>query len=87
MPGRDGIGPVGRGIMTGRGLGPCRTKLEYGAGSESGPGCRCGFGRRFGRGFKVDQVSSKTQKELLQEQKNVLQNRLEDVNKQLENNL
>ncbi|HAU31364.1 MAG: Uncharacterized protein XD78_2224 [Desulfotomaculum sp. 46_296] len=90
MPGRDGTGPMGRGSMTGRGLGFCGANISrYGAGFGFGLGlgCRRGFGRRFDGNFKVDQTSLQTQKELLQEQKNVLQRRLEVINKQLENNL
>lgn len=62
-----------------------------------GFGCRRGFGRGgFGRGFGggfgmglggglvAGQASSKTQKELLEEQKNYLQSRLEVIDKQLE---
>ena len=59
MPRRDGTGPMGAGLMTGRGLGFCR-------------------------GFGVKQTSSKTQKELLNEQKTMLQDQLEAVDKQLE---
>lgn len=70
MPRRDGTGPMGAGSMTGRGLGLV---------------CRRGFDRGFGRGFAVNQTTSKTQKELLQEQKDMLQNRIEVIDKQLEN--
>lgn len=59
MPRRDGTGPMGAGLMTGRGLGFCT-------------------------GFGVKQNSSKTQKELLNEQKTMLQDQLEAVDKQLE---
>ena len=45
---------------------------------------RRGFGRGFGRGFAMNQTSSKTQKELLNEQKTMLQDRLEVIDKQLE---
>ncbi len=41
MPGFNGTGPLGRGSMTGRGMGPC------GAGLGMGQGCRGGYG--FGR--------------------------------------
>ncbi len=54
-----------------------------------GLACRRGFGRSFGRGFgrgfAINQTSSKTQKELLNEQKAMLQDRLEVIDKQLEN--
>ncbi|KAA3384521.1 DUF5320 domain-containing protein [Akkermansia muciniphila] len=83
MPRRDGTGPMGAGSMTGRGLGSCTgaNAVKYGAGLA----CRRGFGRGFGRGIAVNQNTSKTQKELLQEQKNVLKSRLDVIDKQLEN--
>jgi len=95
MPRRDGTGPMGVGSMTGRGLGLCTgaNAVKYGAGIGMGLGlglaCRRGFGRSFGRGFgrgfAINQTSSKTQKELLNEQKTMLQDRLEVIDKQLEN--
>ncbi|NLK22187.1 MAG: DUF5320 domain-containing protein [Epulopiscium sp.] len=91
MPRRDGTGPMGAGAMTGRGLGICTgaNAVKYGVGLGMGLGlglaCRRGFGRGFGRGFSVNQISSKTQKELLNEQKTMLQDRLESIDKQLEN--
>ncbi|WP_303862207.1 DUF5320 domain-containing protein [Alkalibaculum bacchi] len=85
MARRDGTGPMGIGPKTGRGLGSCigGNALKYGTGLAMGLGfaCRCGFGR----GFAVDQTSSKTQKELLHKQKELLQNRLEVIDKQLGN--
>ncbi|MBP7331838.1 MAG: DUF5320 domain-containing protein [Firmicutes bacterium] len=91
MPRGDGTGPMGAGSMTGRGMGICAgaDAVKYGAGRGMGPGqghaCRRGFGRGFGRGFAVDQTSAKTQKELLEEQKTMLQERLGAIDKQLEN--
>ena len=91
MPRRDGTGPMGAGSMTGRGLGLCTgaNAVNYGAGRGMGVGrgltCRHGFGRGFGRGSAINQTSSKTQKELLNEQKTMLQDRLEAIDKQLEN--
>ena len=90
MPGRDGTGPMGAGSMTGRGLGFCTgaNAVRYGAGFGLGLGpgltCRRGFGRRFGRGFAINEATSKTQKELLQNQKTILEKRLEAIDKQLE---
>ena len=87
MPRMDGTGPMGAGSMTGRGLGPCGTNaVKYGAGMGLGTGlaCRRGFRRGLCRSFAVEQTSSKIQKELLQEQKVVLQERLKDIDKQLE---
>jgi hypothetical protein len=90
MPRRDGTGPMGAGSMTGRGLGFCTgaNAVKYGAGPGMGLGLglarRRGFGRGFGRGFAINQTSSKTQKELLNEQKTMLQDQLEAIDKQLE---
>ncbi len=91
MPRRNGTGPMGAGSMTGRGLGLCTgaNTVKYGAGLGMGLGlgfaCRRGFGRGFGRGSAISQTSPKTQKELLNEQKTMLQDRLEVIDKQLEN--
>jgi hypothetical protein len=95
MPGRDGTGPMGAGSMTGRGLGLCTgiNAGRYGAGLGLGLGlglaCRRGlgwwFGRGFGRDFALNPDSSKTPKELLEAQKDLLQNRINVINKQLEN--
>ncbi len=91
MPRRDGTGPVGAGSMTGRGLGLCTggNVAENGTdrGSRFGLGLRGrrGGSRSFGRCIVKNQDSSKTQKELLEERKAMLQNRLEVIDKQLEN--
>ena len=66
MPGRDGTGPIGRGPMMGRGLGPC---------SGAGTFRRRGLGYRRGL--------AQTDKDLLIEQKELLQRRLDMINKQL----
>ncbi|SNS92989.1 hypothetical protein SAMN05446037_102819 [Anaerovirgula multivorans] len=85
MPRRDGTGPMGMGSVTGNGLGVCTraNTVKYGAGF--GPGFRRGFGRGLGRYFVVDETDSKLQKELLQEQKDLLKSRLDVIEKQLEN--
>jgi len=57
MPGGDGTGPMGRGAMTGRGMGVCTgaSVSGYGAGLGSGnkKGMRSGLGVGYGcrRGF------------------------------------
>jgi len=90
MPGRDGTGPMGTGPMTGRGLGFCaganavRYRVGLGRGLSLGLGCRRGFGRWFGRGLVTDEAALKMQKELLQNQKAILEKRLDAINKQLE---
>jgi len=85
MPRRDGTGPNGAGSMTGRGLGNCTdvNAVNYRAGF--GSAYRRGFGRGFGRGFNANQNSTRTQKELLCEQKAMLQEQLEAIEKQLHN--
>ncbi|KPU43479.1 hypothetical protein OXPF_29200 [Oxobacter pfennigii] len=89
MPKRDGTGPRGAGSMTGRGLGPCIganiVRYRADSGVELGLACRYGFAGGSGRGFAVNQPSFKIQKEKLKHQKNILQNRLEAIDKQLEN--
>ena len=91
MPMRDGTGPMGAGSMTGRGLGSCTdvNAVRYGAGLGLGLGlgfgCKRGFGRGAGRGFALNQNFSNTQKELLQEQRDMLKIRLNNIDKQLEN--
>ena len=86
MPRRDGTGPMGAGSMTGRGLGFCTgaNAVKYGAGLGMGLGLGLACRRGFGRGFAIDQTSSKSQKELLSEQKALLKDRLEVIDKQLE---
>lgn len=81
MPGRNGTGPVGQGPLTGRGMGPC------GGVNAGGCGWGMGFGRRRGgffSGFSFgDPVAAKTQEELLKEQKELLQARIDEIDKQL----
>ena len=87
MPGKDGTGPMGLGEKTGRGAGLCSgtNAARYGTGSGSGLGYRHGFGRGLNRNIDIEQASTKTQKELLQDQKSILQNRIDRISKQLEN--
>ncbi|NCD10664.1 MAG: hypothetical protein EOL98_14885 [Negativicutes bacterium] len=88
MPRRDGTGPMGRGSMTGRGLGVCTGVNASGFGRGMGMGlglglrgCRRGFG--FG-GVTVNNVAGNSDKEYLAEQKDLLEKRLELISKQLE---
>lgn len=83
MPGRDGTGPMGQGAMTGRGFGFCAAGNAFGYGA--GLGLRFGCRRGFGRNLMPAPMKTKTQKELLTEQKELLENRLDIINKQLEN--
>lgn len=89
MPRRDGTGPMGAGPMTGRGLGPCvgAKAVKYCAGIGLGLGLgfalKRGFGRGFRRWFAINKNPSKTQREMLQEQKDALKSRLDVIDKQL----
>lgn len=85
MPRGDGTGPVGNGPMSGRGFGYCAggNAGRFGTGRGRGAGCRQGYG--IGMNFAADPATAKTQKELLEEQKKLLQNRLDIISKQLEN--
>ncbi len=91
MPGRDGTGPIGNGAMTGRGMGVCvgAPGLRYGSGFGVGFGCRRGMGRGFGRGYSLNYNPSldapRTDKDFLEEQKEFLKNRLDSIDKQLDN--
>ena len=89
MPRRNGTGPMGTGAMTGRGYGLCTggdvMKNDAGIGLRLGFGCGCGLGRGIGRGLAVNQTDSETQKEMLQEKRAMLKNRLQIIDKQLGN--
>ncbi|TAH64255.1 MAG: hypothetical protein EWM47_13015 [Anaerolineaceae bacterium] len=79
MPRRDGTGPMGAGIMTGRGLGNCVGENEIRYGSSLRTGSVRGFSNK--RGSTVGPSS----KELLQEEKEQLKKRLDAIYRQLEN--
>ena len=49
MPRGDGTGPMGRGSMTGRGMGYCVRAFESGEASYIGGGIRRGSRRWFGK--------------------------------------
>ncbi|HZK53776.1 MAG TPA: DUF5320 domain-containing protein [Desulfosporosinus sp.] len=76
MPRRDGTGP-----MSGRGLGVCNGINSVRNSIGSGRGHR----RRPEINSSVDSTGSKTQKESLQEQMDLLESRLDVISKQLEN--
>lgn len=84
MPGRDGTGPMGQGPMTGRGLGMC--KGTYAPKFSLYPARSFRLGRRWrqGLGFRRTYFyTPESEKELLERQKVFLENRLDDINKQL----
>lgn len=81
MPRRDGTGPMGRGVMMGRGLGYC---TGMGSG-RYGAGIRRGFGRGYGLGygcrrgyedFYPAELTEAEEMELLNEEKEILEKRL-----------
>lgn len=72
MPKFNGMGPMGNGPRTGRGLGPC------GGGFANGFGC--GFGRFWRFGSKV---TPKEEKEILEQDVEVLQEELKAVKERL----
>ena len=67
MPGQDKTGPLGRGSLTGRGLGLC------------GNGLARGFGRRFSRGFGFGIPFVQQQVITEKEEKNLLQDELKEI--------
>ncbi|MDD2294724.1 MAG: DUF5320 domain-containing protein [Eubacteriales bacterium] len=95
MPGRDGTGPLGQGAMTGRGLGVCTGANVgfFGAGRGCGMGLGGGYGRGM-RGFGMRRgycatgypitTAAPAQKDVLNEQKAILENQLEAIRKQLD---
>lgn len=59
MPGRDGSGPLGKGPMSGRGMGQCNPNSAkqgiFGNGRGMGLGCRRGSNKGFHRmGFGIN---------------------------------
>lgn len=81
MPGGDGTGPMGRGVMTGRGRGLCTTAVPAGYGL--GRGRRRGFGRCFVTCPNPVAIVARD-RNVLEMQKQELQARLTLLNKQLE---
>ena len=73
MSGRDGLGPMGAGPGTGRGLGTCGKGLAVG--TAIGYGCRM-YSRNRGKGFRGLGVRSNLS---LEEEKNLLEERLNQI--------
>lgn len=80
MPRRDGTGPMGRGSRTGRGMGFCNE------GKAEGTFRSLGW-RRCGRGFGWNNynnvINHQNQKDVLKEEKAILEDRLNLINNQL----
>ncbi|SHK09189.1 DUF5320 domain-containing protein [Paramaledivibacter caminithermalis] len=84
MPRNDGTGPLGKGPMTGRGLGQCNDGRSFGlgrGGRRAGLGCRRGFGRFFYNYY----ANPKDQKAILEKEKEILELELKNVNDTLKN--
>lgn len=73
MAGRNGIGPLGMGLRTGRGLGRCKT----GNFVDRRP-------RRLGYGLECTRRLDGIEKSFLEDEKAILEERLEDINKVLD---
>ena len=76
MPRGNGTGPMYSGSMNGRGLGAHTGANTVKHCASLGLGLACRRGRGFGRCSIENIDSSTTRKELLQGQKNILQNRI-----------
>ena len=87
MAGRDGTGPMGQGPLTGRGMGVCTGARQ--SRFFSGRGCGMGFGGRgragagFGSGFG-GLAAGTTDKEILNEERELLKQRMEQIDRALE---
>lgn len=81
MPRRDGTGPMGMGAISGRGMGYCNGYRENS--NFRGFGLGLGLGRHFGRRFLSGAYNDK---EFLTMQKTILEERLNWINKMLNNN-
>lgn len=88
MPRRDGTGPLGQGAMSGRGLGLC-SNINAGTFNGRGRGLGCGRGFNAGAGFGAGRGNRRfsqttvDRKLLLNEEKNLLQARLDRVKQEL----
>lgn len=91
MPRRDGTGPMGQGPMTGWGMGPCRWEgYGYGRGGRRmgfggrGRGYGRGWGRGYGPCYGYAPYDDRTDREILEEERDLLEKRLDYISKQLE---
>ena len=87
MAGRDGTGPMGQGPLTGKGMGVCTGARQ--SRFFSGRGCGMGFGGRgragagFGNSFGGLGAGA-TDKEILNEERELLKQRMEQIDRALE---
>ncbi|NLN82646.1 MAG: DUF5320 domain-containing protein [Clostridiales bacterium] len=90
MPRRDGTGPEGMGVMTGRGTGFCSGYALSGDAGWLGYGCRRGFrGMAFPRwsqnGLAGNILTKQQEKELLSKKAEILDAQLEQIKKRIQN--
>ena len=98
MARRDGSGPLGRGPLTGRGLGVCNEGyigprcrggnnlgMGMGAGRRMGPGRGWNFGPEDERSMAYGPVDPNSEKDLLSEEREILKDRLNRIEDQLKN--
>lgn len=85
MPRGDGTGPKGDGPMTGRSMGYCIKEGETGESSYIGGGTMQGIRRWFGKGRCGSFSSTVPDKAMLEKEKTFLLQRLELIEKELEN--
>jgi len=90
MPRRDRKGPLGQGMLSGRGLGGCTNgNANPRSGSRLGQGrglnFRAGLGNWCRRGCGIN-INSKSDEEILEEEKAYLKSRLDQIEQQLQNN-
>lgn len=93
MPRRDGTGPIGKGLMTGRCTGLCADFAASGYANSTAFGCRRGFGRKLcvkpraahaGCPKYTEQYEADVdEKEFLSKQKESLENKLQQVIKRI----
>lgn len=90
MPYLDGTGPMGRGPLTGRGLGYCGAGLGLGCGRSMGAGRLRGYGWRSAEwgaawgGVPYSPMTEDIQKQALVNEQKALEMRLESLKAQIE---
>ena len=91
MPGRNGSGPLGQGALTGREMGVCTGARQSRLFSRRG--CGMGFGGRGengygiggGVGYGINGLGGgATDKELLKEERELLKQRMDQIDQSLE---
>jgi hypothetical protein len=83
MPAQDGTGPMGQGLRTGRGMGPCERGFGSGRGVRRGLGM--GRGRQmFCRFAEPIVLTGEEQKKILEAEKEELELELKQVKEKLD---